>query len=224
MSSNLPLAFELTDSAIVLGGDRLSYDAIEAISFKLVPLIQNRLSRAFYGIDRSMPLLVLSEPSMLTAKLALHLPGGETVWLARGLDFVIAKSRVEALHAAAEFLSQRTFERRNAGYRTQLASEGHFDYRTYRFCRDGSILRRGRRLYNVNDKAFSVVLGDFHVHFERKQTSTERLLSWLGQSGHTLDISRDRDCFLSMYRLAYGVFWADEAYRDEPAFAGGGSG
>jgi len=55
MNADLAPAFALTDSAVVADGRTLPDDAIVAISFKLVPLIQNSLSRAFYGVDTSVP-------------------------------------------------------------------------------------------------------------------------------------------------------------------------
>jgi hypothetical protein len=193
------------------GRVNVAYESIAAITFKLVPLVQNRLSRAFYGVDTTF----VFGSSGLVPKLALHLVGGETVWLFTGWDSAMPISRVEAIHAAAEILSERTFDRRFAAYRAQFEAEDRFSYGGYHFHRNGDMTKTGRRLYNVHDGGFSIALGDFHVHVERKQTLIEKLLSLLGQTGRTIDISTDRDCFLSMFRLAYGVFWADEHYRDD---------
>jgi hypothetical protein len=201
----------LTDSALVYaGGAKVDYGSIESITFKRVPLLQNRLPRLFWGFDTSHPL----ESSRLTPKLGLHLAGGETMWLSRGWDFAIDIARTEAICAAAEFLSARTFDRRFRKYREQFDSADRFSYGRYQFCRNGDILKSGKRLYNVHDDNFSVVLGPFHIHFERKESSFKKLQSVLGQLGHTIEISRDRDCFLSLYRLAYGTYWVDERYRD----------
>jgi hypothetical protein len=161
--------------------------------------------------------------SASTAILALHLAGGDTIWLSRGWDLVdllrgwqtIVQSRVEAICAAAEFLSERTFERRFGSYRKQLEEAGRFSYGRYAFDRNGDVLRFGRCIYNVRDTGFSIVLGAFHVHLERQETLWDRLWSLLGQSGHTINISKDRDCFLSMYRMMYGAHWPDERYRDD---------
>jgi hypothetical protein len=200
-----------TDSALVYAGAaKVDYGSIEAITFKLVPLLQNRLPRLFWGFDTSHPL----ESSRSTPKLGLHFAGGETMWLSRGRDFAIDIARVEAIGAAAEFLSERTFDRRFRRYREQFESGDRFSYGPYQFRRNGDILKSGKRLYNVRDDNFSVVLGPFHIHFERKESSLKKLQSLLGQLGHTIEISRDRDCFLSLYRLAYGTYWADEHYRD----------
>jgi hypothetical protein len=150
-------------------------------------------------------------------KLALHLVGGETIGLFTGWEFAIpiSRSRVEAICGAAEFLSERTFDRRFGKYRAKFEAEDRFSFGCYHFCRNGDIFKAGRRLYNLHDSGLYTGLGDFHIHFERKETLIEKLQSFLGQMGHTIDISRDRDCFLSMYRLAYGIFWADEHYRDD---------
>jgi hypothetical protein len=217
--------FRFTDSALIYEGNaNIDYDSIEAITFKLVPLLVYRLHRAFWGFDTLNPLFD-QRATTTTAKLAVHLTDLQTVWLARGWESgyrpvmlgtpAIPASRVEAIYAAAEFLSERTFARRFGKYRKQFEAEGRFAYGRYQFCRNGDILKSGRRLYNVHDRHFAVVLGPFHVHFERKGTLIGKLLSLLGQTGHTLDISRDRDCFLSMYRLAYGTWWEDENYRDD---------
>jgi hypothetical protein len=209
----LPALPELsfTDSGLVYEGrTNIDYQSIEAITFKLVPLLQNLIPQSFYAVDTSYPF----QSSRSTAKFALHLAGGETVWLSRGWDFAIPRSRVEAICAAAEFLSERTFDQRFRKYREQYQAEDRFCYDRYHFCRNGDILKSGQRLCNVHDSNFSIVLGPFHIHFERKETLLAKLRSVLGQLGHTIDISRDRDCFLSMYRLAYGTWWADENYRD----------
>src|SRR5262249_33982475 len=201
-----------TDFGLIREGcANVAYESIDAITFKLVPLIQNRLTRAFYGVDTSW----VFGSSSLVPKLALHLVGGETEWLFTGWDFAMPISRVEAIYGAADFLSERTFDRRFGAYRAQFEAEDRFSYGGYYFHRNGDIIKAGKRLYNVHDSGFSIALGDFHVHVERKETPIEKLLSLLGQTGRTIDISRDRDCFLSMYRLAYGTFWADEHYRDD---------
>jgi hypothetical protein len=201
-----------TDIGLVHEGrGNVAYESIDAITFKLVPPIRNRLSRAFYGLDTTLAF----GSSSLMPKLALHLVGGQTVWLFTGWDFAMPISRVEAIHAAAEFLSERTFVRRFGAYRAQFEAEDRFSYGGYHFHRNGDLIKAGKRLCNVHDGGFSIALGDFHVHVERKEMLIEKLLSWLGQTGRTIDISRDRDCFLSMYRLAYGIFWADEHYRDD---------
>jgi hypothetical protein len=212
MPSDLLPELRFTASGLICEGRaNVAYESIDAITFKLVPLIQNRLSRAFYGVDTT----AVSGSSSSTPKLALHLVGGETIWLFTGWDLGIPISRAEAICGAAEYLSERTFDRRFGKYRAQFAAEDRFSYGRYHFCRNGDIFKAGRRLYNVHDSGFSIGLGDFHVHFERKETLIEKLQSFLGQMGRTIDISRDRDCFLSMYRLAYGIFWTDEHYRDD---------
>jgi hypothetical protein len=203
-----------TDSGLICEGRaNVAYESIDAITFKLLPLIRNRLSRAFYGVDTS----VVSGSSSLMPKLALHLVGGETIELFTGWEFAIrlSQSRVEAICGAAEFLSERTFDRRFGQYRAKFEAEDRFSFGRYHFYRSGDIFKAGRRLYNLHDSGFYTGLGDFHIHFERKEKLIEKLQSFLGQAGHTIDISRDRDCFLSMYRLAYGIFWADEHYRDD---------
>ena len=188
----------------------INYDSIAAITFKTLPLLQNRISRAFFGFDR----IIVFGSSNWTPRLALHLVDERTIWLSRGRDLAIPSARAEALCAAAEFLLERTFDRRFAKYREQFEAEDRFFYGRYCFCRNGDILKRDRRLYNVHDTHFYILLGPFHVHLEHKATLFERLRATVGQLGHTIDIGRDRDCFLSMYRLAYGTYWPDEHYRD----------
>jgi hypothetical protein len=193
------------------GRVNVAYESIGAITFKLVPLVRNRLSRAFYGVDTAF----VFGSSSLVPKFALHLVGGETVWLFTGWDVAMPISRAEAIYAAAEFLFERTFDRRFGAYRAQFEAEDRFSYGGYYFHRNGDMTKAGRRLYNVREPGFSIALGDFHVHVERRRTLIEKLLSLLGQTGRTIDISTNRDCFLSMLRLAYGVFWTDEHYRDD---------
>jgi hypothetical protein len=203
---------KFTDVGLIREGrPDVRYEAIDAITFKLVPLIRNRLSRAFYGVDTA---LVFGHSSLMP-KLALHLAGGETLWLFTDWNSAMPMSRVEAICAAAEFLFEQTFDRRFGAYRAQLDAEDRFSFGGYRFHRNGDIIEAGKRLYNVFERGFYVALGNFHIHVERKETPIEKLLSLLGQSGRTIDISRDRDCFLSMYRLAYGIVWAGEHYRDD---------
>jgi hypothetical protein len=203
-----------TDSGLICEGRaNVAYDSIAGITFKLLPLLRNRLSRAFYGIDTSVAI----GSGGLMPKLALHLAGGATVRLFTGWEFAgaMSRSRLEAVCGAADFLSERTFDRRFGRYKAKFAAEDRFSFGRHHFCRNGDLLKAGERLYNLHDSDIYVGLGDFHIHFERRKTPIERLQSFLGQAGHTIDISRDRDCFLSMYRLAYGVFWAGEHYRDD---------
>jgi hypothetical protein len=94
-------------------------------------------------------------------------------------------------------------------------ADGRFCFGGYDFRRNGDIFKAGRRLYNLHGSGLHTGLGDFHVHFERRQTPNEKLRFVLGQAGHTIDISRDRDCFPSMLRLACGIVWTDERYRDD---------
>jgi hypothetical protein len=125
----------------------------------------------------------------------------------------VSNARAEAVCTAAEFLSDRTFNRRFEKYRKELERGDRFSYGKYQFCRNGDVLKSGKRLCNVRDPSVSVLLGPFHIHFAQKQTLLKRLWSLLGLSGDTIVISRDRDCFLSMYRLLYGTYWEDEQYR-----------
>jgi hypothetical protein len=202
---------ELADEAIVYQGSRrLEYESLQAVVFEVRPLLQNRLARAFYGIDVQVPL----GSSSYSPKLALYLSNGEVIWISRGWDFVVSESRAEAICAAAEFLSERTFDRRFGKYREEVKRSGCFYYGKYQFCRNGDVLKSGKPLCNVRDPSVSVLLGPFHIHIGQKRTHLEKLLSFLGQSGVTIVISKDRDCFLSMYRLLYGISWEDEHYRD----------
>lgn len=201
----------LSDASFTYNASTIAYDSIESINFKLAPLLQNRLPRAFWGVDTSRP----PESSAQTARLVVQLDDGVIISLSSGWDMSIPRSRVEAICAAAEYLSERTFDRRLARYRKQLADTGCFVYGRYIFEESGDIRRHGRRICNIRDPGFSVVLGDFHIHFELKTTIASLLWSLLGQSGHTIDISKDRDCFLSMYRMMYGTRWPDERYRDD---------
>jgi hypothetical protein len=91
-----------TDSGLIWEGRaNVAYESKDAITFKLLPLIRNRLSRAFYGVDTT----VVFGSSRLMPKLALHLVGGETIRLFTGWEFIpISRSRLEAICGAAEFL------------------------------------------------------------------------------------------------------------------------
>ena len=205
---------ELADEAIVYKASRrIAYESLQAVIFEALPLLQNRIARAFYGIDVQVPF----GSSSYSPKLALHLSDGEVIWISRARDFAVSKARAEAICAAAEFLSARTFDRRFGKYREELERSGCFSYGKYQFCRNGELLKSGRRLCNIRDPHISVLLGPFHVHIDQKRTRLEKLLSLLGQSGVTIVISKDRDCFLSMYRLVYGTYWNDEHYRDVPS-------
>jgi len=90
------------------------------------------------------------------------------------------RSRLEAICGAAEFLSERTFDRRFGRYWAEFRSEDRFSFGRYHFYRNGEIFRDGRRLYNLHDSGLSTGLGDFHIHFERKETPIEKLRSLLG--------------------------------------------
>ena len=71
----------LTDRGLICEGRaNVAYESIDAITFKLLPLIRNRLSRAFYGVDTT----VVFGSGRLVPKLALHLVGGETIGLFTG--------------------------------------------------------------------------------------------------------------------------------------------
>ena len=140
---------------------------------------------------------VAYEHSNVVPKLALHLAGREPVTLFTGWELVMPQSRLEAICGAAEFLSERTFERRFRRYWAEFVADGRFSFGRYDFLRSGDIFRDGRRLYNLHERGVYTGLGGFHIHFERRETLIEKLKSLLGQAGDTVDISTDRDCFLS---------------------------
>ncbi len=203
---------ELTDDAVIYQGNRrIAYASIQAIVFEVRPLALNRLSQAFYGVDVQLPF----GSSRASPKLALHLSEGEVLWIARGLNSYVSHARAEAICAAAGFLSERTFDRRFEKYKREMERNGHFSYAKYQFCRNGELLKSGRLVCNILDPQTSVLLGEFHIHVEQNRTPLERLMSLLGQSGVTIVISENRDCFLSMFRLVYGISWQDEHYRDD---------
>ena len=205
---------ELTGEAIIYQGSRrIEYESLQAIVFEVHPHPQNRWGRALYGFETYIPIWGSSYFPLL----ALHLPGGEVIWISRGWAFYLSKARADAICAAAEFLSERTFDQRFEKYKQEMERSDCFSYGKYQFCRNGELLKSGKRLYNIRDPHTSVLLGSFHIHIEQARTRLERLRSFLGQSGVTIVISKDRDCFLSMFRLIYGLSWQEEQYRDRPA-------
>jgi hypothetical protein len=96
---------ELADDAMIYQRSRrVEYGDIEAIIFEVLPLLQNRIARAFYGIDVQVPF----GSSSYTPKLALHLSDGEIIWVSRGWDFVVSSARAEAVCTAATLVGYNT--------------------------------------------------------------------------------------------------------------------
>lgn len=136
-------------------------------------------------------------PPRLPCRFAQHRTACDIAMLANGLT---------ERCAAAEFLSERTFDQRFGKYKRELERSDCFSYGKYQFCRNGALLESGRRLYNIRDPDTSILLGTFHIHIEQDRTPWERLCSLLGQSEVTIVISENRDCFLSMFKLVYEIF------------------
>lgn len=123
------------------------------------------------------------------------------------------KARMEAVWRAKEIFSELTFDSRVTKYKKQLSTGGFFLYGSHQFYMDGSVLRNGKFLFNVTDKDIDVSLGPFQIYFIRRKSILHKLAATFVNLDEIVDISRDRDCFLYMYKRAYNIYWPNERYR-----------
>ena len=154
---------------------------------------------------------------MTGLKLILHLSDGIGLNIFQPWAFFgySQKPRMDAIWKAKEVLSAITFDQRLGKYEQQLKAKKFFSYGRYQFREGGEVFKDGKLLFNVKDQGIIVVLNPFSIRFIRRQKSLlqkvcEAFWSW----DDIIDISKDRDCFLYMYRMSSGQFWSSEHYRE----------
>ena len=183
-------------------GLRYSYKSIEGITFTAA---HTKHSINFVPLGSSFD-----------ANLILHL-SDKTIHVTPEKSFLeqSQKIRMEAVWKAKEIFSEITFLQRVKSYENQLTKKEFFSYRGNQFRKGGDVFRDGLWVGNLNED-LSVSLGPFHISFSKtKKSILQKIASaLLVDYNWNLDISRDRDCFLHMFRLATQRFWATERYRN----------
>jgi hypothetical protein len=153
--------------------------------------------------------------SSYTSKLILHLANGDTVWIGQEHAYFSSKQklRMEAVWKASEIFSDLTFDQRLKKYDVQLRTKDFFSHGRYQFRRGGEVFKDSRYLFNVKEDNITVTLEPFKINFVAKKSALQKAASFFVNLDESIDISRDRDCFLYMYRAATGHHWAKEHYR-----------
>lgn len=195
-------SLEFLNDDFTYKGKSYGYDQIDAISFEAT---QIRHSVNF-----------IPTGSSYESNLELHLTNGGGK-LRIGQEWAILgksqKARMEAVWRAKEVFSELTFNKRIMKYEEQLATKGFFSYGCYQFHKNGDVFRDGKRLFVITDKDITVSVGPFQIYFVRRKSALQKLAATFVNLDEIIDISRDRDCFLYMYRRAYNVYWPNEHYR-----------
>lgn len=155
--------------------------------------------------------------SSYDAKLILHLPDTEIYITPEWAYWAKSqKVRMEAVWKAKEIFSEITFLQRLKSYDDQFSTKGFFSYGQYQFRKGGDVFKDGALIGNANDAGVSVTLGPFRIFFTKTNKSMlEKLASIVVNYDWSIDVSRDRDCFLHMYRLATEKYWPNEHYRSD---------
>jgi len=193
---------EFGDDAFAYAGRSYAYDEIASIEFQAV---QTKHSVNFIPAGTSYD-----------AYLKVHLANGRTVRIGQEWSLWRGDSqrvRMEAVWRAKEILSEMSFANRVEPLEKSVAQRGFFAFGRYQFHKDGDVFKDGKLLFNLKDKTISARLGPFQLHLVRQKRGLEKLAGAFFNLDHVIDISRDRDCILYMFRHVYGLAWNNEPVR-----------
>jgi len=198
-------ALEFSDDGFSYRRRSYTYQSITAISFDAV--------HTKHYVN-SVP-----TGSSYNAELILHLANGIGLDIKQPWAYFSGtqKAIVEAMWKANEIFSELTFDQRIEKYESQLRAKEFFAYGRYQFRRGGDLFKDCRLLFNIKKDGVSVLLRPSSISFVTKKTLAQKLASLFVNFEENIDIRRDRDCFLYMYKLAFGQFWPTEQYRERRA-------
>jgi len=126
----------------------------------------------------------------------------------------INKKGMQAAQQASSIIEEITFTKRVATYENSISERGFFNYNDVQFHRNGDIFKSGRFLYNIRSQDISISLQVFYLHITKNDKNLkEKFKSIISSDDLQINISRDRDCFLYMFNILYGLSWKNFPIR-----------
>lgn len=115
---------------------------------------------------------------------------------------------------AATRLLERSFDHRMDGYEKDLKDKGYLAWGCHQITRDGSLYARNSYCFNLNEPQVRCMLYSFKlVAILSHPRWWGRLLMRFVRADETLELERDRDCFLYLLRKHMGLYWPKEVLR-----------
>ena len=160
------------------------------------------------------------------AKLVVHLANGKKLPIvanvqAGRMNKTILKDAHNVMCDAAERLLARSFDARMDAYEAELKAHGYVMWGRYQITPKGELFYRHALCLNLNDAQVRCMLYPTKmVCLRRAKRWWKRWLMRLVDNAETLDLTRDRDCFLYILRKHMGLYWPTEVlrlYRGVPA-------
>jgi len=153
------------------------------------------------------------------SRLKITLANGKTIPIRTKSQWSSTNSTIlqdahKVIAEAAEILLARSFNSRMDAYEKDFAQKGYVQWDDYQITRDGSLFYRASYCFNLNDPQVRSMLYSFklvamlgHKHWWGK------LLMPFVRTDETLELERDRDCFLYLLRRHIGLYWPKEVLR-----------
>ena len=197
----------------VYGGTRHPYDTVRHVDYKQHTFVMARQQQTVRMYDARLRVTLVNGRRLniyADAKLGRN---------QRTQD----KNVQASMEAAAEWLQTYTFNARMDAYEADFAARRYLRWGKYQITPNGELYRRHAFCMNLHDSRARCLLYDFHLTCVLRPTVWwRRLLYGFIQSTETLDLKRDRDCFLYMMREHLRIHWPDETLRLYRGRAAGG--
>jgi hypothetical protein len=101
------------------------------------------------------------------------------------------------------------------GYEAEFAKHKYVTWGKYQIAANGDLFRRHAFCMNLKSAQARCLLYDFHLTCVIRPKVWWKRILWhlMSRKGETLDLRRDRDCFLYFMRSHLGMFWPDEVLK-----------
>ncbi len=153
------------------------------------------------------------------ARLSVTFANGKTLHIrtkrqwSRTNTTIIADVHKVITDAAARLL-ERSFDFRMDAHERELAQKAFLQWGDHQLTRDGSLYHRNSYCFSLNDPQVRCMLYPFKlVAIPGHPRWWGRLLMRFVRADETLELERDRDCFLYILRKHMGLFWPKEPLR-----------
>lgn len=124
------------------------------------------------------------------------------------------KKIYDSIASAAEWLSAYTFDVRMDAYDAAFKKVRFLTWGLHEIAGNGDLFRRYTFCLNLKGTDVRCMLFSHHMAcFPRPKTWWKRWLGMIIRSHETVDLRRDRDCFLYFMRRYVGISWPSEKLR-----------
>ncbi len=153
------------------------------------------------------------------SRLSVTFKNGKTVHIRTGHQWSRTNSTIIAdvhkvITDAAARLLERSFDDRMDGYEKELAEKGYLQWGHHQITCDGSLYAGNSYCFNLNEPRVRCMLYTYKlVAILSHSRWWGRLLMRFVRADETLELERDRDCFLYLLRKHMGLYWPKEVLR-----------